>query len=71
MSEYDALVRDYRHIADFPRADQALLTLKKVASMVKPIMRARGWKVGELAEFFPAEANLLGKTRELSSLIPS
>lgn len=34
--------------------------LKKIASLVKPIMRARKWRVKELAEFFPTEANLLG-----------
>ncbi|KAH8899316.1 WLM-domain-containing protein, partial [Thozetella sp. PMI_491] len=34
--------------------------LKKIASLVKPIMRARGWKVGELAEFYPDQQNLLG-----------
>ncbi|KAI1497666.1 WLM domain-containing protein [Biscogniauxia marginata] len=59
MSELDALIRSYSHLADFPRANEALHTLKKVASMVKPIMRARGFKVGELTEFYPNE-NLLG-----------
>lgn len=34
--------------------------LQKIASMVKPIMRLRNWRVGVLAEFFPREANLLG-----------
>lgn len=29
--------------------------------MVKPIMRARRWKVMELAEFYPDEPNLLGE----------
>ncbi|KAF6838566.1 zinc metallopeptidase [Colletotrichum plurivorum] len=60
MAEHDALVLSYSHLADFPRAGDALQTLKKVASIVKPIMRARGWKVRELAEFYPDQANLLG-----------
>lgn len=34
--------------------------LKKVASVVKPIMRNRNWRVGTLTEFFPTEQNLLG-----------
>lgn len=60
MREHDPLVLSYSHLAHFPRASEALQTLKKVASLVKPIMRARKWKVGELAEFFPDQANLLG-----------
>lgn len=60
MSEHDPLVLSYSHLAQFRRADEALTTLKKVASLVKPIMRSRGWKVGELAEFYPSQQNLLG-----------
>ncbi|GKT64827.1 LOW QUALITY PROTEIN: WLM domain-containing protein [Colletotrichum tofieldiae] len=59
MPEHDALVLTFSHLADFPRASDALQTLKKVASLVKPIMRVRGWKVQELAEFYPDQANLL------------
>ena len=59
--EYDALVLSYTHLRNFPRQDEALHTLKKVASLVKPIMRARGWKVSEVAEFYPDQQNLLGK----------
>lgn len=58
--EYDALVRSYTHLRNFPRADEALLKLKKIASLVKPIMRARNWKVSELCEFYPDQQNLLG-----------
>jgi hypothetical protein len=61
MAEHDPLVLSYSHLKGFPREKDALHILKKVASLVKPIMRARGWKVGELAEFFPDQANLLGK----------
>lgn len=61
MAEHDPLVFSYVHLAKMPRASEALHTLKKVASLVKPIMRARGWKVRELAEFYPQQQNLLGK----------
>ncbi|KAG7044931.1 WLM domain-containing protein [Colletotrichum scovillei] len=60
MPEHDALILSFSHLPDFPRAPDALQTLKKVASLVKPIMRVRGWKVRELAEFYPDQANLLG-----------
>ncbi len=61
MPEIDPSVLSYSHLSGFPRAKEALQMVKKVASIVKPIMRARQWKVGELAEFFPDQANLLGK----------
>lgn len=60
MAEHDPLVLSYVHLARLPRANEALHTLKRVASLVKPIMRARGWKVRELAEFYPQQQNLLG-----------
>lgn len=58
--ELDALVLSYTHLKNLPRQDDALRTLKKIASLVKPIMRARGWKVSELSEFYPEQQNLLG-----------
>lgn len=60
MAEHDPQVLSYRHLAKKSRADEALKTLKKVASVVKPIMRAHGWKVKELAEFYPSNPGLLG-----------
>lgn len=60
--EHDPLVLSYRHLKDFPRQDEALDALKKVASQVKPIMRARGWIVSELAELHPDRQNLLGES---------
>ncbi|KAI2604494.1 WLM-domain-containing protein [Hypoxylon fragiforme] len=60
MTEIDPLIHSFSHLADFPREKDALHTLKKVASIVKPIMRARNWKVGQLTEFYPDERNLLG-----------
>lgn len=59
--EHDALVLSYRHLGELPRADEALHALKKIASQVKPIMRARGWTVHELCEFYPSQENLLGR----------
>jgi hypothetical protein len=61
MAEHDALVFEYSHLKDLPREKEALHSLRKIASLVKPIMRARNWKVGTLAEFFPDQPNLLGE----------
>ena len=58
--ELDPLIDTYQHEAHRPRANEALRTLQKIASMVKPIMRQRGWRVGTLAEFYPEQRNLLG-----------
>ncbi|PHH78473.1 hypothetical protein CDD80_6816 [Ophiocordyceps camponoti-rufipedis] len=60
MPEHEPLVRSYVHLDRESRADEALHTLRKVASLVKPIMRARGWRVGQLAEFYPSDPSLLG-----------
>lgn len=60
MPEHDALVFEYSHLKRLSRENEALHTLKKIASLVKPIMRARNWKVGVLAEFYPNQQNLLG-----------
>ena len=43
--EHDALITTFTHEAHRPRADSALTMLRKVASLVKPIMRQRGWRV--------------------------
>ncbi|EFX03932.1 zinc metallopeptidase [Grosmannia clavigera kw1407] len=60
MPEHDPRVLSYSHLRDFPRATDALQMLRRVASLVKPLMRARRWTVGELAEFYPDQPNLLG-----------
>ncbi|CAA7268040.1 unnamed protein product [Cyclocybe aegerita] len=39
---------------------KALEMLKKIASLVKPIMRKHGWVLPVLSEFFPDQQNLLG-----------
>jgi hypothetical protein len=59
-SELEPLVDQFQHDAHRPRADEALKTLRKIASLVKPIMRQRNWRVGTLCEFYPPESNLLG-----------
>ncbi|KAF6230121.1 hypothetical protein HO133_004460 [Letharia lupina] len=58
--EHDPAVSEYQHERSRPREAEALQTLRKIASLVKPIMRQRGWKVGVLTEFYPPERNLLG-----------
>ncbi|KAL9107251.1 MAG: hypothetical protein Q9187_008452, partial [Circinaria calcarea] len=60
MLEHDPVISEYEHEKFRPREAEALQTLRKVASLVKPIMRQRGWTVGILTEFFPPEKNLLG-----------
>ncbi|KAI9684083.1 MAG: hypothetical protein M1829_003353 [Trizodia sp. TS-e1964] len=60
MLEIDPLILEYVHLKEKPREAEALQMLQKIASLVKPIMRQRSWKVGTLGEFFPQERNLLG-----------
>lgn len=59
-TEIDALISQYEHESQRSRADEALFMLRKIGSIVKPIMRQRMWRVGTLAEFYPAQQNLLG-----------
>lgn len=63
MAGLDRQILSFSHLARLQREKEALFILKKIASVVKPIMRARGWVVRELAEFYPNEQNLLGKFR--------
>ena len=60
MGELNMLISEFQHDKSRPREAEALHTLRKVASVVKPIMRQRGWRVGILTEFYPPEQNLLG-----------
>ncbi len=60
MHEHDPLISEYSHEAHRPRAPEALQTLRKVASLIKPLMRQRNWHVNILAEFWPDDKNLLG-----------
>lgn len=56
----DIVVRKFSHLKDKHNADKALEMLKRVASLVKPIMRKRYWVIPVLAEFFPDDADILG-----------
>ena len=58
--EHDPAISEFQHEKHRPREKDALLMLRKIASLVKPIMRQRGWKLGILTEFYPTERNLLG-----------
>lgn len=60
-TERDPLVISYYTLKGLPRNNEALQRLKKIASMTKPIMRNRGWKLPVLAEFCPAQPELLGR----------
>ncbi|KAI9796863.1 MAG: hypothetical protein M1833_005912 [Piccolia ochrophora] len=60
MREIDPLVSAFSHLKTKPREAEALKSLQKIASLVKPVMRQRGWRVGTLREFYPEERNLLG-----------
>ena len=66
MPEVDPLILSFSHLAKLPRANDALQSLKKIASLVKPIMRNRRWKVKTLAEFYPNQPNLLGSQIQIS-----
>lgn len=65
----DALITQYQHDASHPRADEALHMLRKIGSVVKPIMRQRSWRVGTLAEFYPSQDNLLGLNTNRGQII--
>ncbi|TID17151.1 gb [Venturia nashicola] len=60
MRDLDNHFGEYVHLKQLPREAEALTTLRKAASCVKPIMRKRGWRVGTLSEFLPEEHNLWG-----------
>ena len=60
VSEIDPWVSEYQHEKHRYREAEALHMLQKIASLVKPIMRQRCWRIGILTEFFPQETNLLG-----------
>lgn len=60
MLEHNACIAQYEHLKTFSREAEALHILRKIASIVKPIMRLRGWRVGVLGEFSPTERALLG-----------
>lgn len=60
MRDLDNHFGEYVHLKQLPREAEALTTLRKAASCVKPIMRKRGWRVGTLSEFLPEDSSLWG-----------
>jgi hypothetical protein len=67
-AEHDALIGSYEHLTSMSRAADALHTIRKIASLVKPIMRKRGWHVRILSEFYPDQQNLLGAVSDQKKL---
>ncbi|KAI8578533.1 hypothetical protein K450DRAFT_246241 [Umbelopsis ramanniana AG] len=53
-------IEEYKALKKKPKSDIALNLLKRLASQVAPIMKKRGWKVKQLAEFYPSNPSLLG-----------
>lgn len=53
-------IKSFTHLKDKPNEKQALEMLKRIASLVKPIMRAHNWVLPVLSEFFPTNPGLLG-----------
>ncbi|KAF2459706.1 WLM domain-containing protein [Lineolata rhizophorae] len=60
MRELDPHFGAYEHLPNLKNPDNALQVLRKVASIVKPIMRKRLWRVGILCEFLPQDPSLQG-----------
>ncbi|KAG8926304.1 hypothetical protein FRC02_008985 [Tulasnella sp. 418] len=56
----DIYVHEITHLKSKPREKEALEYLKRVASLVKPIMRKHNWHLPVLAEFYPNNPGLLG-----------
>lgn len=57
----DVWIQKFTHLKTKPREKEALAYLQRVASLVKPLMRKHNWNLPVLAEFFPANASLLGE----------
>lgn len=64
LQEREALISSYEHLSDMPAPNEALHRLRKIASLVKPIMRKRDWKVTVLTEFMPEDPRLLGTSED-------
>ncbi|KAF3932456.1 hypothetical protein ABW19_dt0202969 [Dactylella cylindrospora] len=61
LNDPESLIGTYFHLPNYSNAAFALDTLKRVASLVKPIMRRHNFRIAKLAEFYPEmEPNLLG-----------
>ncbi|KAK6526475.1 hypothetical protein TWF694_005061 [Orbilia ellipsospora] len=61
LNDPDTLIGTFFHLSNYPQSPTALDTLKRIASLVKPIMRRHRFRIAKLAEFYPEmEPNLLG-----------
>ncbi|KAL2175942.1 WLM domain-containing protein [Thermothelomyces heterothallicus CBS 202.75] len=67
--ETNPLISSYTHLKELPRENEALDLLKRLAALVKPIMRARGWKVKTLSEMYPPQADLWGLNIDRSHIL--
>ncbi|KAJ7757470.1 WLM domain-containing protein [Mycena metata] len=71
----DSFVQAFTHLKGRPKEERALPMLQRIASLVKPIMRKHGWvyalqfegwNLPLLAEFFPANDNLIGLSKHVN-----
>ena len=60
MAEPTAFISDYEHEQFRPREAEALQLLKKVGSLVTPILKQRAWTIDVLSEFYIPQNGLLG-----------
>ncbi|KAI9218049.1 WLM domain-containing protein [Blastocladiella britannica] len=60
MSAANELIGEISALKRRPRHDDALAMLQRAATIVHPLMKARGWRIGVLREFFPTDPCLLG-----------
>jgi hypothetical protein len=49
-----------KHVEKYHNSNEGLVLLKRIAVLVAPSMRSRGWKVKLLTEFIPTNASLHG-----------
>ena len=55
--DFDPTILEITHLDHLPRQREARLYLTRIAALVKPLMRARGWQVELLAELPPNQRN--------------
>ncbi|SGY79369.1 BQ5605_C008g05113 [Microbotryum silenes-dioicae] len=60
MNSTAGAVLEFTVLKSQPKADEALTLLRKIHSLVKPIMKKHRWTLPKLVEFFPKQSNLLG-----------
>ncbi|KAF9270762.1 WLM-domain-containing protein [Marasmius fiardii PR-910] len=55
----ESFIKSFSHLKNLKNPENALHMLKRIASLVKPIMKKHDWVLPCLAEFYPDEQNLL------------